>query len=65
MNKMNLLITDFVRNHMASPENNTMKEIQEFAFGEPLVGFSNADDELYPFYKQQLIQISTYFLRNG
>ncbi len=50
----NRTIEQFIQAYMADPANNTMREAEGFAFAEPLVGFSRADDPLYPFYKQHI-----------
>lgn len=46
-------IEEFIKNYMKS-DKNTMRLIDKPAFGEPVVGFSDGDDELYSFYKQHI-----------
>jgi len=50
----NAYIEKWIRDYMSIPENNTMKEFEGPAFDLPLVGFSSATDELYPFYKRHI-----------
>lgn len=50
----NAYIENWILEYMKKPENNTMKEIAGPAFDLPLVGFSSAADELYPFYKNHI-----------
>ncbi len=50
----NSYIEDWVRAYMSLPENNNMKELPGFAFGEPIVGFSRGSDALYDFYKSHI-----------
>lgn len=47
-------IEKFIIDYMADPKLNTMKKLEGFAFDTPLVGFSSADDELYPYYKNHI-----------
>ena len=47
MNNMNSAITDFILDRMSKKEYNSMKEIDAFAFGTPLVGFAKASDPLF------------------
>ncbi len=54
MKLTNAYIENWLKEYMDSDERNTMLEIPGRAFDLPLVGFSNADDELYPFYKQHI-----------
>lgn len=54
MSVTNRDIEAFILDYMADPAKNTMKEIEGVAFDTPLVGFSRAADELYPFYKQHI-----------
>jgi hypothetical protein len=46
-------IEAFIKAYMKS-DKNTMQLIDKPAFGEPAVGFSHGDDELYRFYKQHI-----------
>lgn len=50
----NAYFDQWIKNHMSKLENNNMKELPGFAFGEPLVGFSRGDDPLYAFYKNHI-----------
>lgn len=50
----NAYIEDFIKSYMSLPENNNMKELPGFAFGDPIVGFSRGDDALYDFYKEHI-----------
>lgn len=50
----NAYIENYIKSHMALPENNNMKELPGLAFGEPIVGFSKGSDELYDFYKEHI-----------
>jgi len=54
MNNMNSAITDFILDRMSKKEYNSMKEIDAFAFGTPLVGFAKASDPLFAFYKKHI-----------
>ena len=54
MTLSNREIEAFIQNRMAQKQYNTMKELDEFAFGMPMVGFSSAADPLYPFYKKHI-----------
>ncbi len=46
-------IEAFIKTYMES-DKNTMQLIDKPAFGEPVVGFSHGDDELYTFYKEHI-----------
>lgn len=46
-------IEEFIKGYMKS-DKNTMKLINKPAFGEPAIGISHGDDELYSFYKQHI-----------
>lgn len=50
----NEIITRRILSRMATYEYNNMKEMEGFAFGEPLVGFSRGDDPLYAFYREHI-----------
>lgn len=54
MNELNDLITNFIINRMNDRRYNTQKEIDAPAFGEPVVGFANASDPLFEFYKKHI-----------
>lgn len=47
-------VEKFILDYMADPALNTMKEIEEFAFDAPIVGFSSAMDSYYSFYKNHI-----------
>ena len=52
----NQYVEDWIREYMDDDGRNTLKEVPGRAWGEPLVGFSSAQDELYPFYKRHISQ---------
>ena len=54
MNFTNESITQWIVDYMSKPENNNMKVLPGPAFDLPLVGFSKAEDPLYPFYKDHI-----------
>ncbi|MBQ3222898.1 MAG: hypothetical protein IJC54_01995 [Clostridia bacterium] len=54
MSVTNAYIENWIRDYMDSDERNSMRELPGRAFDLPLVGFSSAQDELYPFYKQHI-----------
>lgn len=54
MKHLNKAITDFIVERMSKREFNTMKEIDAFAFGTPIVGFASASDPLFDFYKKHI-----------
>lgn len=54
MNFLNEKITRFITERMSKREFNTMKEIDAFAFGTPIVGFASASDPLFEFYKKHI-----------
>jgi epoxyqueuosine reductase len=47
-------LTNTIKEYIAGPENTMEKWDNEPAWGEPLVGFSNAADPLYQFYKTDI-----------
>jgi ferredoxin len=54
MDDMKNKIENIVKNFIASTENNMEKWENEPVWAEPLVGFSNGSDPLYPFYKKDI-----------
>ena len=54
MKLTNEYIEQWIRERMSHIENNNLKELPGFAFGEPIVGFSRGDDPLFAFYKEHI-----------
>lgn len=54
MKLTNEYIENWLHDRMSHIEYNNMKELPGFAFEVPSVGFSRADDPLYPFYKDHI-----------
>ena len=54
MSVSNESITNWITSRMEQYEYNNQKELEGFAFDEPLVGFSRGDDPLYAFYKEHI-----------
>ena len=50
----NEYITQWICDYMADPAHNTLKELPYPAWDTPLVGYSRAEDPLYPFYQQHI-----------
>jgi len=50
----NAYVENWLRDYMADPAHNTLKELPGFAFDLPSAGFSRASDPLYPFYKDHI-----------
>ena len=44
----------FIKERMSDKMYNTMLRIDDYAFDEPIIGFSSASDPLYPFYKKHI-----------
>ena len=50
----NQQIEQWIQSYMADPAHNTLQKLPGPAFDVPLVGFSRADDPLYPYYKEHI-----------
>ena len=54
MTLSNAFIEQWLRDYMADPAHNTLREMDKPAFDLPSAGFSRADDPLYAFYKEHI-----------
>lgn len=54
MHLTNESIRQWIQQYMADPAHNAMQELPGPAFDLPLVGFSRANDELYPYYQNHI-----------
>ncbi len=54
MKDINRTLEKFIKDRMSKKEYNTMKVIDGFAFGTPIVGFASGDDPLFDFYKEHI-----------
>ena len=50
----NASVESFIKERMSNKLYNSMLRIDDYAFDEPIVGFSVASDPLYPFYKKHI-----------
>lgn len=54
MSNLKSILENFITEYMSKSENNTMRVLDGSAFGTPIVGFGNATDELFDFYKEHI-----------
>ena len=65
VNDIGLWITEQIKDYLNNSLDNTMRLINEKAWGSPIIGFSNGADELYRAVKEDIFKIKQIFGYRG